>query len=149
MKKLILIVVVLMVSTSSFVSAQSEKEKQAIEQEVKKLDLAHADAVLRGDLEAMDKYWTEDFIVNNPFNEIDQADRIRKGTVTYSSFVRESEAIKVHGNTVIVMGKETVVPKGNSPASGKTIHRRYTNIWMNRDGQWRLIARHASVICAN
>lgn len=149
MKKLIPIAAILMISAINFVSGQGEKEKQAIEQEVKKLDLAHADAVLRGDLEAMDKYWTEDFIVNNPFNEIDQADRIRKGTVTYSSFLRESEAIKVHGNTVIIMGKETVVPKGNSPEAGKTIHRRYTNIWMNRDGQWRLIARHASVICPN
>ena len=53
----------------------------------------------------------------------------------------------VHGDTVIVMGHETVVPKGNSPDAGKTIHRRYTNIWMKRDGRWRLVARHASVIC--
>jgi hypothetical protein len=35
-------------------------------------------AVLRGDVKAMGKYWTEDFIVNNPFNEVDQADRIRR-----------------------------------------------------------------------
>ena len=103
--------------------------------------------MLRGDLAAMDKYWTEDFIVNNPFNEIDHADRIRDGRVSYASFIRESEAIKVHGNTVIVMGKEIVVPKGNSPQAGKTINGRYTNVWMKRDGQWRLIARHASVIC--
>lgn len=116
MKKWIQIVAILMISTITFVSGQSEKPKQEIEQEVKKL--AHADAVLRGDLEAMDKYWTEDFIVSNPFNEIDQADRIRKGTLTFSSFIRQSEAIKVHGNTVIVMGKETLVPKGNSPDAG-------------------------------
>ncbi len=128
---------------------QSSKEIIAIEQEVKRLDLEHADAVLRGDQSAMNKYWTEDFIVTNPFNEIDQADRIKKGIVTYSSFIRQSEAIRVHGNTVIVMGKETVVPKGNSPDAGKTINRRYTNIWMLRDGKWRLIARHANVICAD
>jgi hypothetical protein len=45
------------------------------------------------------------------------------------------------------MGKETVVPKGKSPEAGKTIYRRYANTWMKRDGQWRLVARHASVIC--
>jgi hypothetical protein len=44
-------------------------------------------------------------------------------------------------DTVIVMGRETVVPKGNSPDSGKTIDRRYTNIWMKRKGKWRLVAR--------
>jgi ketosteroid isomerase-like protein len=146
MKRVILLSTTLLIIAGQ-VFAQSEKEKKEIEQEVKKLDIEHANAVLRGDLAAMDKYWTEDFIVNNPFNEIDHADRIRDGRVTYASFIRESEAIKVHGNTVIVMGKEIVVPKGNSPQAGKTINRRYTNVWMKRDGQWRLIARHASVIC--
>jgi len=147
MKNLIQTAVILLISSFCSAFGQSEQERTAIEQEVKKLDLEHADAVLRGDQEAMNKYWTEDFIVNNPFNEIDQADRIKKGIVTYSSFIRESEAVRVFGNTVVVMGKETVVPKGNSPNAGKTINRRYTNIWMNREGEWRLVARHASVIC--
>lgn len=133
--------------TTSLVLGHSAKQNDSIEQEIRKLELAHADAVLRGDLAALDKIWTKDFKVNNPFNEIDKADRIRTGAVTYSSFVREVESVQVHGNTVIVMGRETVVPKGNSPDAGNTINRRYTNIWMKRDGKWRLIARHASVIC--
>lgn len=143
----ILLVAAIIVLTTSLVSGQSAKQKAAIEQEIRKLDLAHADAVLRGDLAALDKLWTEDFKVNNPFNEVDKADRIRTGAVTYSSFIREPESILIHGDTVIVMGRETVVPKGNSPDAGKTINRRYTNIWMKRKGKWRLIARHASVIC--
>jgi len=128
---------------------QNDSLKASIEQEIRRLDSAHADAVLRGDLAAMDTIWTEDFIVNNPFNEVDKADRIRSGVVSYSSFLREIEAVRVYENTVIVMGKETVVPKGKSPDAGKTIYRRYTNIWMMREGKWRLIARHASVICNN
>ena len=127
--------------------AQSPKQKAVIEKEIKTLDVAHADAILRGDLAALDKFWTEDFRVNNPFNEIDKADRIRTGAVTYSSFIREPESVLIHGDTVIVMGREIVVPKGNSPDAGKTINRRYTNIWMKRSGKWRLVARHASVIC--
>ncbi|HJU55799.1 MAG TPA: nuclear transport factor 2 family protein [Pyrinomonadaceae bacterium] len=145
--RLILLLVLLTVLMPGLASAQSAKQKAAIEQEIRRLDLAHADAVLRGDLAAMDKLWTEDFIVNNPFNEVDKADRIRTGTVTYSSFIREPESVLVHGGTVIVMGRETVVPKGSSPDAGKTINRRYTNIWMKRGGKWRLVARHASVIC--
>ncbi len=147
MKKLILLAVALIIIATGSASGQSAKQNAAIEQEIRKLDLAHADAVLRGDLAALDKLWTEDFKVNNPFNEIDKADRIRTGAVTYASFVREPESILVHGDTVIVMGRETVVPKGNSPEAGKTINRRYTNIWMKRKGKWRLVARHASVIC--
>ena len=131
------------------VYGQNDSLKGSIEQQIRKLDAAHADAVLRGDLAAVDTIWTEDFIVNNPFNEIDKADRIRSGVVSYSSFLREIEAVRVYENTVIVMGKETVVPKGKSPDAGKTINRRYTNIWMMREGKWRLVARHASVICEN
>jgi ketosteroid isomerase-like protein len=147
MRLIYLAVVVLAVFVPGSASAQSAKQKVKIEQEIRRLDLAHADAILRGDLAALDKLWTEDFRVNNPFNQVDRADRIRTGAVTYSSFVREPETVLVHGDTVIVMGREIVVPKGNSPDSGKTINRRYTNIWMKRSGNWRLIARHASVIC--
>jgi len=146
--KIIIIIFVFSILVNK-VYGQNDSLKASIEQQIRKLDAAHADAVLRGDLAAMDTIWTEDFIVNNPFNEIDKADRIRSGVVSYSSFLREIEAVRVYENTVIVMGKETVVPKGKSPDAGKTIYRRYTNIWMMREGKWRLIARHASVICEN
>lgn len=147
--RLILLAAALTVLASVFASAQTAKQKVAIEQEIRRLDLAHADAILRGDLPALDRLWTEDFRVNNPFNEIDNANRIRTGAVTYSSFVREPESVLVHGSTVIVMGREITVQKGSSPDAGKTINRRYTNIWMKRQGKWRLVARHASVICQN
>jgi len=146
-KKSILLIILLVSCVFTISNAQSEKKKHTIEIEIRKLDSLHAVAVLSGDLKEMDKYWTNDFIVTNPFNEIDKADRIQNGTVTYSSFQRICEAIQVHGKTVIVMGKEIVVPKGKSPDAGKTINRRYTNIWMKRCGQWRLVARQASVIC--
>ncbi|HKU76445.1 MAG TPA: nuclear transport factor 2 family protein [Pyrinomonadaceae bacterium] len=145
--RLIYLAVIFAVFIPGPVSAQSAKQKSKVEQEIRRLDLAHADAILRGDLAALDKLWTEDFKVNNPFNQVDRADRIRTGAVTYSSFIREPETVLIHGDTVIVMGREIVVPKGNSPDAGKTINRRYTNIWMKRSGRWRLVARHASVIC--
>jgi len=146
MIKSILLTVFLINSSFLIVSAQGEQEKKIIEIEVRKLDSLHAAAVLSGDLNEMDKYWTEDFMVTNPFNEIDKADRIRNGTVTYASFQRICEAVQIHENVAILMGKEVVVPKGKSPDSGKIINRRYTNIWMKINGLWKLVARQASVI---
>lgn len=146
--RLILLATLVTFLLNGSVSAQSAKQKAAIEQEIRQLDAAHADAVLRGDQAALDKIWTADFRVNNPFNEIDNAKRIRTGAVTYKSFERVAESVLIHENTVIVMGRETVVPKGASPDAGQTIHRRYTNIYMKRHGAWRLIARHANVVCA-
>ena len=148
MKRSVILTLILAFSILTNLSAQTEKEKRVIEIEVRKLDSLHAAAVLSGDLKEMGKYWTEDFMVTDPFNEIDRANRIRNGAVTYSSFQRICEAVKIQGNTAILMGKEIVVPKGKSPDAGKIINRRYTNIWMKIDHNWRLVARHASVICS-
>ncbi|MGI8732194.1 MAG: hypothetical protein ACR2LM_02700 [Pyrinomonadaceae bacterium] len=48
MKRLILLAIAITTMASS-ASGQSAKQKAAIEQEIRKLDLAHADAVLRKD----------------------------------------------------------------------------------------------------
>ena len=151
MKLLILATVVICIATSS-VSGQKSKHNDALEQSIRKLELAESDAVVRSDVGALEKLWAEDFTVNNPNNQISRGrkeviDRVRSGLLNYSSFVREIESVGFYGDTVIVMGLETIVPSGSSANAGKTIRRRYTNIWMKRKGQWGLIARHASVIC--
>jgi len=91
----------------------------------------------------------EGLLVNNPSIKwwMPARDRSVEGQLTYSSFVRDIERVLVHDHTVVVMGSETVVPSGQSADAGKTIHRRFTDVWMNEDGHWLLIARHASVIC--
>ena len=65
--RLILLAVALTISVTGLVSGQSAKQRAAIEQEIRRLDVAHAHAVLRGDLVGLDKIWTRDFKVNNPF----------------------------------------------------------------------------------
>jgi ketosteroid isomerase-like protein len=147
--KLILTATFIGIMATGFVSAQSAKKANTLEQEIRKLEQAEVDALLRNDLTAVEKNWAEDYTVNNPFGKVVNASQgpIRAGTLTYSSFVREIEEVLIHGKTVIVMGRETVVPSGSSPDSGKTINRRFTNIWMKRNGKWLLTARQASVIC--
>jgi len=148
MKHLGKILLMALLSSASTAFAQSEKEKAVLEMEVRKMDLAQAEANLKGDTVAINKVWPADFIINNQFNQVDGGERIRKGIVTYSSFVRNIEVVKIHGNTAIVMGNETVVPKGTSPDAGKTWHRRYTDVWMKMEGRWWMVARHAHTVPA-
>jgi ketosteroid isomerase-like protein len=124
---------------------------ETVEATVRRLDLAEADAVLRADFDALEKLWAQDMTVNTPFNQVvrSSSGRVRMGAVTYASFVRNIESVQIHGDTAIAMGNEVVMPSGKSVGAGTTIRRRYTNIWMKRDGQWLLTARHANVICAN
>jgi ketosteroid isomerase-like protein len=152
--KLILLITTVTIFATSLVAAQSAKQNDALEQEIRKLDAAEAEAVLRSDLTALDKIWAEDFTVNNPGNQISKGraevvKQVRAGFIKYSSFVREIEAILFHGNTVVVLGLETVTPTGNAPGAGQIVRRRFTNIWIKKKGKWLLTARQASIICQN
>jgi hypothetical protein len=137
------LVAVLLVTFTGVVFAQG-----GLEQEIRRLEQMEAEAVLHGDYAKLDVLWAKDFTVNSPFNEVSTGTRgwVRTGALVYASFVREVEAVLLRGDTVIVMGHETVVPKAPSPDSGHTLYRRFTNIWMKRDGAWRMAARHANVI---
>lgn len=127
----------------------TSSNNETIEKEIRKLEQDQVDYLLRGDLVAMEKNWEADHTVNNPFNQIVKASEgtIRQGLLTYSSFVRDVQKVLIHGNTVLVMGTESVVPKGNSPDAGKTIQRRFTNVWMKKNDKWLMIGRHANTVC--
>ena len=153
MKPMLLAVVVTFAITS-LVFGQSAKQTGALETEIRRLDHAEAEGLLHKDVAALEKLWAEDFTVNNPRNGITNGRKevvalIHNGTIDYASFVREIETILFHGDTVIVMGLETIKPVGNAPFAGQTVRRRYTHFWMKRQGQWLLTARHANVICPN
>jgi ketosteroid isomerase-like protein len=135
---------------SGVAGAQGAPSGATVEREIRRLDQMEADAVLRGDFATLDRLWAKDFTVNTPQNDVSDGTRGRVlvGKISYTSFVRVAEAVLVRGDVVIVMGHETVVPKAPTPNAGKTLQRRYTNIWLKRDGEWHLGARHANVIAS-
>ncbi len=122
-----------------------------IEVEISRLEQLEVGAVVARDTATLERLWGEQYVVNNPANQIilakpDPLDRpvLRQSRM---SFKREVEHITVLDDVAISMGSETVVPGGDSPSSGKTVKRRYTNIWKKLDGGWKLVARHANEIC--
>lgn len=126
-------------------------QDQNIESEIRKLEQTEVQAVLNKDAGRLKKLWDHDYIVNNPDNKIvfataNPTDRPVMQR-SRSSFTRDIEKILINGDIVISMGSETVVPSGDVANSGETVKRRYTNIWMKKDGSWKLVARHANVIC--
>ena len=121
---------------------------------VRRLEMRDAAAVLRGDVATMEKSWAEDLIVNSN-NQMTRGRenilrRIRAGDIgTYSTFVREIESVVIHRDAAIVMGLETVRSTSNARLTGETVRRRYMNIWTEREGEWLLTARQATVFCQN
>jgi ketosteroid isomerase-like protein len=141
---------VLLQSFSLF--AQEDKTESEIESLIRHLETVETQAVVKQDVATLKKLWAEDFMVNNPYNTVVKGraqvlERMSDGVIHYASFEREIESMMVMDNLVIVMGLETIAPIGDAPMAGETVKRRYTNLWKLEDGEWRVKARHANIIC--
>ena len=144
-KKQPLIYVLLLMVISHFSIAQ-----QGDENVIRNLEEAHKTAILNRDTITIAKLFSKQILVHNPLNIIVGFEgimaRIRTGQIDYSSFDVEIEKISIIENIAIVMGKETITPKGIAPNSGKTVHRIYTDIWLKTVDTYQLIARQATII---
>lgn len=124
-------------------------DKQA-EQEIQRLYDQEHDLLLRRDFAAQERFYPDDFVVTNPFNMfIDKPkvmERLRADIIKYSTYERGYDYFRRYGDTAIMVGSETVVPTpdANRPDAGKTVHRRFTEVWVWRDGGWQKVVRHAS-----
>lgn len=133
---------------------RSQPSSKNAEVEIKRLEVEQVEYLMNGKVAEMKKNWAADFTVNNPFNVVQDAATgpIQSGVLTYLKFERTIEKVLLHDSVIIVMGNELVVPKtapkGSSHDTNEPIKRRFTNVWMRKDGKWLMIARHASNICS-
>lgn len=133
-------------------AAQSAVTDAGLENRIRQLDLAHAQAIFKGDAAALDELMDDEVTVNHPTNRIVNEKKellslIDQGVIRYTAFERRPEKFLFFDDLVVVMGDETVVPAKGAPNEGKRLRRRYTNGWMKRDGRWRLAFRHANNVC--
>ena len=128
--------------------ASAAAQGKDLEKLIRDLEKEDAAAVLTHDTTTLEKLWSDDFTVNTPANIIGTRKRGDQIRLYYSALDRNIEKVIIFNDfTVITMGNEVVTPKGEMPMAGQTLHRRYTNIWLKRDGKWQLASRHANLIC--
>ena len=150
-------------SSSSNVAPDSPGSSSREEELVRSLDDQERRAALSKDVSTLERLWSPDLTVNAPNNQLligrsETMKLVQQGVINFSSFERRVEFVRVVGGFAIVMGAETVRLTENAQTSerqearpfgleaGRTIQRRFTNIWMKEAGTWRLYARHANVI---
>jgi uncharacterized protein (TIGR02246 family) len=120
------------------------------EQEIRKLNAEEVKAFIDNDPNTMAGLWSDDFVVTNPFNKFLNRQQvlgmIQSGFLVITPYDRQIEYVRVYGDTVIVVGSETVVWGGKMPNAGKTEHLRFTAVWMKQQGRWQEVARHANIV---
>jgi hypothetical protein len=106
------------------------------------------DALIADDHAAFADGLASDLVVNNPQNTIsmpgDTARLNAAGRIRYNSYVRTIEYAGRRGDLVVLMGEERVTRK--DAAEGEFEVRRFTDIWRQEGGRWRLTARQATKI---
>ena len=137
-------------------TAAMAQDHRSIEEVVRALDDQERVAALRRDIPALERLWSEEFVVNAPDNRVVAGRNavldtyVRAGVINFSSFDREVEFIRADGPFVVIMGLETIRPVSDSPSAGlvagQLITRRFTNIWKDEAGTWRLAVRYANVL---
>jgi ketosteroid isomerase-like protein len=102
------------------------------------------------DIDTVSALCAKDLVVNTPANRVARRDAVlgffRAGRMNYDSLETTIEALDARVDQVVIMGEEVVKPHDTAPNAGKTVGRRYTDIWRKEsDGRWRLTVRQATI----
>ena len=150
LKQLMLIIFGAFTCSVSFAQLAPSVQGQKNETEIRKLEKMLDSAILKSDTILIAKLFSPQIVVNSPANTIVKYDgvmyRIRTGQIDYSTYEKVLEHISFVENIAIVMGKEIITPKGITANAGKTVTRRFTDIWIKDKKSWRLTARQATII---
>jgi hypothetical protein len=121
------------------------------EAEIRRLEQLEREAVMKGDsISLFDKLWSPNMVINTPANVVGDVKGtkalLRSGGLAYLSFERTIEKVTFNDNLAFVMGGEVIKPQGKQPNAGKTVTRRFTNVWKYSNNSWSIVARQATVI---
>jgi hypothetical protein len=129
------------------ISAFCQSSREA---EIRKMEQLQVQGILEQDSSIIQKITAADLIVNAPSNSVIDAKMankaFRQGYIHYSSYQQQIDTIKIVEDIGIVMGLETMKPIGLTRNAGKTVKRRFTDVWMYKNNQWQMIARQATNI---
>lgn len=130
------------------IPSRSQDRREA---EILQMEALEKESVLKSDSNALfDKIWSSTMIINTPANVVGSVENtkkmLRSGGLKYLQFDRNIEKIAFHDNIAIVMGGEMIKPQGQQLHAGKTVHRRFTHVWINKSEGWSIIGRQATII---
>jgi ketosteroid isomerase-like protein len=116
---------------------------------VRKLMDYESEIVLKQDTNAMKQFYPDDIVVTNPYNKVigkrEILDRVKSNFIKYTSYEKAIDYYHLENDDLlVVIGNETIVPAvdANRDDRGKIVKRRFTEIWVKRNGEWKQISRH-------
>lgn len=145
-KNLILSFSIAILQLTSFCSYAQQNN----EDEIRQLEEIEGQAWVKKDSVTLFKLFSTQLVVNTPLNKVATLDVIKKlmrsGQINLSSSKKMIEKISFINGMAVVMGYDVITPEGEMANAGKTVTRRYTDVWIKDKTEWHLMIRQATVI---
>ena len=127
--------------------AVAQNKRDTVASKVLAIEKKWNDVYKRGDVAAMDSLLADDFIITvedgSTFSKPGYIAHNGNSTVRVEISEMSDLQVRMHGNTAVVTG--AYHEKGTEKVKPYEYRDRLTDVWMNINGRWRLIASHYSL----
>jgi ketosteroid isomerase-like protein len=117
-----------------------------MEEEVLKVEKGFTDAIAKNDLESIERFVTDDWIIINADGGIIEKERflevIKSGALTHEMMQSDDIRVRVYGDSAVVSALTR--SKGKFMEQEFTTHERSTDVFVRHDGQWRCVLTQLS-----
>ena len=135
---------IVMILTAVIANAQSGK----IEQEILKLEQQWEDALVKADVAALEKLYSDKLVYTHSNASVDSKAsynaKIKSGASKYASIKRDDLKVIVIGDTAIVTGHWLV--QGMSGANKTNTDARSIHVYVKEKGGWKMAAHQSTYV---
>ena len=130
--------------TKSARRTQTETTVEAI----RRLDQDRIQGQIHADAAALNRIYADDFIGIGPSGTVRTKPQVLADftahDLNFQSITTDEVRIRVYGNTAVETGRSTMVGQDK----GRVVPRdnRFTRVWVRRQGRWRIVANHYSLL---
>jgi len=114
------------------------------EEELLKLEKEFAEAIVKNNLEGVERLVVDDWIIIGPDGEIVERARffevIKSGAMTHDTMEAEDFRIRIYGDSAVVTGITRA--KGKFMGQEFSTQERATDVFVKRDGRWQCVLTH-------
>ena len=118
--------------------------KVTSEEELLRVEKEFAEAIVKNDLEGIERLVADDWIIIGPDGEIVERARffevIKSGAMTHDTMESEDFRIRIYGDSAVVTGITRA--KGKFMGQEFSTQERATDVFINRDGRWQCVLTH-------
>ena len=117
-----------------------------VEQEVRQREIRRFEAMVRGDVAALEDILSEDLTYTHATGVFEtKAEfiaKLKSGQTKYESFTPEDMLVRIYGTTAVVTGMARV--KVQAKGEHLNFQLRFTDIYVKKDTHWQMVAWQAT-----